>query len=91
MVLISYDIADNKKRAKFAKYIKRFGHRLQYSVYEIDNSERILNNIITDIENNFSKKFDESDSIIIFKLSAGCQTISYGYQSHANDSLIIVT
>ena len=91
MVLISYDIADDRKRAKFAKYIKRFGYRLQYSVYEIENSDRILNNIITDIENKFSKQFDESDSIIIFKLSSSCQMITYGYQSHANDSLIIVT
>lgn len=91
MVLISYDITNDKKRAKFAKYIKRFGYRLQYSVYVIENSDRILDNIITDINNNFSKTFDESDSIMIFKLSAGCQTVSFGYQSHANNSLILVT
>ena len=49
MVIISYDISNDKKRNKFSKYIKRFGKRMQYSVYEIDNSERILENIICDI------------------------------------------
>lgn len=40
MIIISYDIFDDRKRSKFSKYIKRFGHMLQYSVYEIDNSEK---------------------------------------------------
>ena len=66
MIIISYDISNNKKRAKFNKYIKQYGHMLQYSVYEIDNSERILNNIISDIKNKFTKMFDDEDSIYIF-------------------------
>lgn len=53
MVIISYVISNDKKRAKFNKYIKKFGHMLQYSVYEIDNSERVLNNIVADINNKF--------------------------------------
>ncbi len=73
MVLISYDISNNKKRAKFQKYILKFGHRLQYSVYEIENSERILNNIITDINNKFLKIFDQNDSVYIFQLSSSCK------------------
>lgn len=32
MVIISYDISDNKLRTKFNKYIRKFGGRLQYSV-----------------------------------------------------------
>lgn len=40
MIIISYDISDDRKRSKFSKYIKRFGHMLQYSVYEIDNSDK---------------------------------------------------
>ena len=42
MIIVSYDIANDKKRAKFNRYIKKFGHMLRYSVYEIENSERIL-------------------------------------------------
>ena len=42
MIIISYDISNDKKRARFSRYIRKFGHMLQYSVYEIENSERIL-------------------------------------------------
>ena len=56
MVVVSYDISNDKLRTKFAKYLSRFGHRLQYSVFEIDNSPRIIDNIITDIKNKFEKK-----------------------------------
>ncbi len=90
MIIISYDISNNKKRAKFNKYIKRFGHMLQYSVYEIDNSERILNNIITDINNKWMKEFDQSDSVYIFKLSSSCKVEKYGYARNEDSDLLIV-
>lgn len=91
MILISYDISDNKKRTKFSKYIQKFGHRLQYSVYEIDNSERILDNIITDLNNRFIKSFDQSDSVYIFKLTESCSVQKFGYAANENDELLIVT
>lgn len=90
MVIISYDISDNKKRGKFNKYVRKFGHRLQYSVYQIENSDKILNNIVADIKNKFIKTFDETDSVYIFKLTANCETLKFGYASHEDDSLIIV-
>ena len=90
MVLVSYDISNNKKRARFSKYIQRFGERLQYSVYQIENSERILENIITDLNNTFLKLFDESDSVYIFKLGSSCEILKYGYAKHEDDELLIV-
>lgn len=90
MIIISYDISDDKKRAKFNKYIKRFGHQLQYSVYEIENSERILNNIVTDINNKFMKMFDQSDSVYIFQLSNTCRVQKFGYAKNEDQDLIIV-
>lgn len=90
MVIISYDISDTKKRNKFAKYIQKFGHRLQYSVYEIDNSEKILYNIIAEINNKFLKMFDQSDSVYIFHMSASCKIQKFGYAKNEDDSLIIV-
>lgn len=90
MVLISYDIANDKKRTKFNKYIKKFGVRLQYSVYQITNSERILENIVNDINNKFAKSFDETDSIYIFNLSNSCKVLKYGYAKHEDSDLLIV-
>lgn len=91
MVLISYDISDDKKRTKFAKYLSKFGHRIQYSVFEIENSERILNNIIADLNNKFTKIFDEKDSVYIFKLSPSCDIIRYEYAKHEESDVIIVS
>lgn len=91
MIIISYDISDDKLRAKFSKYLCRFGHRLQYSVFEIDNSPRILNNIMTDIKNNFETKFLQSDSVMIFKLSKSCEIIRFGYAKNEEKDFIIIT
>ena len=38
-------IANDKLRTSFAKYLSRFGHRIQYSVFEIDNSKRIVDSV----------------------------------------------
>lgn len=90
MVLVSYDISDDKLRTKFAKYLSKFGYRLQYSVFKIENSERILNNIVQQIENNFSKKFCQSDSVYIFLLSPSCEVIKYGYAKNDDSDIIMI-
>ena len=90
MVIISYDISDDKLRTKFSKYLSRFGHRLQYSVFEIDNSTRILNNIITDLKNKYEKAFSQSDSVIIFKMSSSCEIIRYGYAKNDEKDFITI-
>ena len=69
MLLVSYDISNDKIRTRFSKFLSKFGFRLQYSVFEISNSETVLKNIITEIENSYVKYFTEDDSIIIFNLS----------------------
>lgn len=91
MLLVSYDISDNKLRTRFSKFLSKFGHRLQYSVFEIRNSERILENIHIEIEGKFSKEFDDRDSIIIFQMSKTCKIIRYGYAKHdeKNEGMII--
>ena len=90
MIIISYDISDDKKRNKFSKYLTKFGHRIQYSVFEIDNSERILNNIIADIENKFMKTFGQEDSVYIFNMSSSCKIKRYGYAKNEETTLKII-
>lgn len=90
MIIISYDISNDKKRAKFNKYIRKFGHMLQYSVYEIENSERILNNIIADINNKWIKQFDQTDSVYVFHMSSSCDVMKYGYAKNEDAELLIV-
>ncbi len=35
-VLIAYDISDNKRLRKVAKFLLGYGNRLQYSIFELD-------------------------------------------------------
>ena len=90
MILISYDIKDDKLRTRFSKFILRFGYRMQYSVYSITNSDRILDNIISEINNNYMKKFQETDSVMIIKLSKTCELIRMGYCRHEDEEMVIV-
>lgn len=90
MILVSYDISDDKLRTKFAKFLSKFGYRLQYSVFKIENSERLLSIVSSEIENRFSKKFSQSDSVYIFKLSTSCQVTKYGYSKNEDSDIILI-
>ena len=60
MYLVLYDIEDDRLRTRFSKFLQKYGRRLQYSVFEVKNSKRILDNIKTEIKTNFSKKFGQA-------------------------------
>ena len=90
MILLSYDISDNKLRTHFSKFLEKFGHRIQYSVFEIDNSPKMLDNVILKIRSRFEKRFSESDSVYIFNLSASCKIIRFGYAKHEENDIIVV-
>ena len=90
MIVVSYDISDDKLRTKFSKYLSKFGHRLQYSVFEIDNSARILNNIVSDLKNKFEKSFTQSDSVIIFKMSSSCEVLRFGYAKNDEEDFFLI-
>lgn len=90
MILISYDISSNKIRTKFNKYIRKYGHMLQYSVYEISNSEGMLEKIMWDIEHRWKTIFDESDSVIVIKTGKSCNITKFGYARHDEDDIIVI-
>ena len=91
MIIVSYDISDDKLRTNFAKYLSKFGHRIQYSVFEIDNSIWILDNIISDLKNKYEKKFSQEDSVMIYKLSSSCEVLRFGYAKNDEKDFIIIT
>lgn len=67
MIIISYDIKDDKIRTKFAKMLRSHGAiRLQFSVYEVNNTQRVINNIKVNVVDKFSKLFTGADSVLIF-------------------------
>ena len=90
MILISYDIKDDKLRRKFSKFIIKYGYRVQYSVFEITNSKRILNNIACEIKNNFENKFSQSDSVIIIETSESCKITKFGFAKNDESDIILI-
>lgn len=90
MLLVSYDISNDKVRTRFSKFLAKFGFRLQYSVFEINNSDTVLKNIQTEIENTYVKHFTEEDSIIIFNLSKTCKKTCYGYAKNEDKEFFII-
>ncbi len=90
MLLVSYDISDDRLRTRFAKFLEKYGHRLQYSVFQIHNSERILENIQSEIKHRFEKRFGQTDSVLIFQLTASCKITRYGYAKNEESDLIII-
>ena len=89
MLLVSYDISNNKLRTRFSKFLEKFGYRLQFSVFEIKNSKRVLENVIAEIEAKYSRKFEQGDSIIIFHLSQQCKKYCYGYAANDSDFMLV--
>ena len=90
MIIVSYDISDDKKRNRFSNFLKKYGHRIQYSVFEIDNSEKILSNIVSEIENRFRKSFSQEDSVYIFHMNPMCEILRFGYAKNEEKDFLIV-
>ena len=63
---------------------------MQYSVFEIKNSSRILALIECEIKNTFEKKFTQGDSVLVFNLSKQCHIMRFGYAKNDEEDLIFV-
>lgn len=87
MIVVSYDIADDLLRSRFARMLTKNGAiRLQYSVYEIVNTKRVVDNLYIKIES-FSKHFTPADSVIIFDVQSDKLT-KYGNAIHRDKDVV---
>ena len=88
MLVISYDISNDKLRTKFSKMLTKHGAvRLQFSVYEVNNTNRVLNNLLAMVEDKFSKQFEGCDSVIIFDV-AEVKLKKYGNALHRDTDIV---
>ena len=60
--------------------------RLQYSVYEINNTTRVIDNLLVKIEE-FSKQFSGDDSVIIYDVSS-VRLKKYGNAIHRDVDIV---
>ncbi len=91
MLILSYDITNNKLRCQFSKYIKQYGEKIQYSVYRINSSQRILKNIQKEIEFKYKKKFKPTDSVYVFEICKSCKSkaLKFGQCVYEDKDVII--
>jgi len=89
MMILTYDIENDRLRSRFSKFIMEYGRRLQYSVYEIENSERYLNTITSEIRHRFEKKFGQADSVLIFFVKNGHEILRFGYAKNEESDLVM--
>ncbi len=93
LLLVSYDIIDDKRRNTVAKRLQDFGQRVQYSVFEC-----FLNQMeYQKMKERITKAIDpEKDNIRIYKLCQGCSKriesigIGRGWQQGDEDKVIIL-
>ena len=74
-------------RGRFGKMVKTQGAiRVQYSVYEVQNTKRIVENIKVKIEA-FSKHFTKDDSVVIFETDID-KLQKYGNAIHRDQPIV---
>ena len=69
LVLISYDIEDDKERTRLAKKLRDFGPRVQKSVFEADIKGDELDRLVDMLS---KRNLKSTDSIRLYRLCDGC-------------------
>ncbi len=67
--LFSYDVSDDKRRAKVAKCLEGFGERVQFSVFRVYVSPRSLARLRWEL----SRRMDSADGLLVIHLCSSCQ------------------
>ncbi|MDY5968818.1 MAG: CRISPR-associated endonuclease Cas2 [Bacteroidales bacterium] len=88
MLIVSYDIENDKLRGRFSRQLTKSGAiRLQYSVYEINNTKRLIENLKLMVEKDFAPKFGGGDSVIFFDIGTA-EVIKYGNSIHRDQDIV---
>jgi hypothetical protein len=74
-----------------AGFIRSERERGVGDVYEIRNSQRVLQNILNEIELRYKKQFTGADSAVIFQISEVDQRkiVRYGYAKNEEEAVVI--
>lgn len=89
LVLIIYDISDDKHRLHIAKYLTRFANRVQKSAFEAFLTRVQYDKLIKGLK----ALILESDDIRIYRISGNGDVLTFGvaeYRSEEDDRLLII-
>jgi len=72
LILVSYDVPDDRRRTRLAHTLKDFGERVQYSVFECRLDERAQQTLREQV----TRLIDpEEDSLRIYRLCKECDRL----------------
>lgn len=88
-LVVSYDIVDNKKRTRIANIMEDYGTRVQYSVFECNLTNKMLDKMIDEV---LRYTDAEADSLRIYEICEGCKSKIriYGKGEITEDEEVIV-
>lgn len=72
--LVIYDIINNKKRTKFAKFMLGYGNRVQRSCFEVMVSHKVFDKMIKHI----GTYCDAEDSIRVYRIQGKSHVYQWG-------------
>jgi len=93
VVLVSYDISDDKRRTRVAEALLGWGRRLQYSVYECVVSDRQLVSLVVELEELIDHLDDQVLLIGLGPLSgtgaSAIRSLGRHYEAPSNKSIVV--
>lgn len=86
LVLVIYDISNDKRRRKFSKYLQGFGFRVQRSSFEAVISKKLYEKILQGIP----ELIKEDDNVRVYKLLGQGNVKIYGNTDYVNDDDVLI-
>lgn len=86
IILIIYDITDDKHRRNLVKILSSFGLRVQKSAFEARLNKRQYNKLLSKIE----KFYRDSDNIRIYRLQEYEEVRVYGNEDYSAEEVIVI-
>lgn len=87
LVLIIYDIIDNKRRLAMVKLLEAYGRRVQKSAFEAVLTNRMYSEVISGIR----KLIADEDNVRMYRLNSSNEILLIGTSDTVyNDEVIIV-
>ena len=87
LVLVIYDISDNKRRYQMNKALEGFGVRVQRSAFECSLTNTLFNRLLKSIVKLIN---EDKDSLRVYKLPPGIDVKSWGTSVTQSDEDFLV-
>ena len=86
LVLIIYDVVNDRRRAKLANFLQGYGFRVQKSAFETTISTRSYKKLIVEIP----KYVTDEDSLRVYKIIGKGQVLNFGRDDSVSEEDVIV-